>query len=83
MKGPVEGAFQFMGIKGPDKPIMARDKFVRTGESERELTPPGCRRPSSGPSGWSGKPPWPSPTASPATLPTSFALSKNAHVHVL
>lgn len=33
----VEGAFQFMGIKAPYKAIMARDKFVRMGESERAL----------------------------------------------
>lgn len=37
MKGPVEGAFQFMGIKDPYKAIMARDRFLKMGESEAAL----------------------------------------------
>lgn len=37
MKGPVLGAFSFMGITDPYKAIMARDRFVRMGESEWAL----------------------------------------------
>ena len=37
LKGPAQGAFTFMGITDPYKAIMARDKFVRMGESERSL----------------------------------------------
>ncbi|GJD97467.1 hypothetical protein [Methylobacterium iners] len=34
---PVTGAFSFMGITDPYKAIMARDRFVRMGESEKAL----------------------------------------------
>ena len=37
MKGPVEGGFQFMGIKDPYKAIQARQRFISMGESEAAL----------------------------------------------
>ena len=37
MKGPIEGGFQFMGIKESDKAIQARQKFISMSESEAEL----------------------------------------------